>query len=195
LAAIGIFVATAAHASPILTVAAGNVVGTITVSADSTVAPVFDVTGAALGSVDEATTSEHLGAAVVNAPGGGTALLGSTTVAEALNLVFDFNSSTGVGSPEWIIPVSGSNLSPTVTDPALIGFLGSDFAHFAFVSSTPIISNEQQVGLALTYSLTTLNGTGAPVTGQAIPEPASLCLVGTGLLMAYRRRQSSKNRA
>ena len=89
-----------------------------------------------------------------------------------------------------LIGVSASGSGTTPTDLALLGFLGTDIAHFGLVSATP----NGETGATFVYNLVTLTGTGGPLSnGQAaIPEPASLCLVGTGLLMAYRRRQANK---
>jgi len=121
----------------------------------------------------------------------------SDVILEALDLTFDFNTSAGIGTPTWIIPVTGVALSPTVTDLALIGFLGNDLASFAFVSATEVFDDSEVpvlLGNVLAYSLTSISGTGEPLSngGAAIPEPASLCLVGSGLLMALRRRRASK---
>jgi hypothetical protein len=190
IAAIGVFMGTVAHAAPILTVTNGSVLATVTVTAAP---PVFTVAGLALGSVDEATTAEHLGTGVIDASAGTThaTLSSPATAGEAIDLVFLL--SPGLSDAEWLVNVSGTPLTG-ISDLALIGFAGADIAHFALVSSQPFIVDGTQVGTQFVYNLTTLNGTGAPVgSGQAaIPEPASLCLVGSGLLMALRRRRANK---
>lgn len=200
MAALGLLVATTVHAAPILVVSAGAITGTVFVPSDGVTPPTYDVRGTASGAVTEQTTSENLGTAVLNGsapPPSSDLTLGSTTLAEALDLLFNFSGSSGLGSFDWFIPVTGTALSPSVTDLALIGFVGGDAAHFANPVITAILGgdNETQVATLLQYQLVSLSGTGAPVTGQQVPEPASLCLVGSGLLMAYRRRQSNKNRA
>ena len=200
MATIGILVATTVHAAPIFTVTAGIITGTIFVPGDGVTPPTYDVRGTASGDVTEQTTSENLGTAFMDGsapPPSANVILGSTTVPEALDLLFDFASSSGLGTADWLVPVTGTAISPTVTDLALIGFLGADGAHFINPVITAILGedNVTQIATQLQYQLVTLSGTGAPVTGQEVPEPASLCLVGTGLLMAYRRRQSNKNRA
>lgn len=191
IAAIGVFMGTVAQAAPILTVDAGSVLATVSVTADPIV---FTVSGFAAGSVDEATTAEHLGTGVIDASAATlhATLISPATPGEAVDL--EFFLSAGLGDAEWLVNVAGTDLT-TISDLALIGFVGPNVAHFALVSNTPILVDDVQVGNQFVYNLVTLNGTGAPVGSggeTAVPEPASLCLVGSGLLMALRRRRANK---
>lgn len=107
-------------------------------------------------------------------------------------IAFTFNFGSSVfGGGTWSLLVAGAPIS--MTDPLLLPFLvANNVGQFTlFGDLLPIIDGEtqQQTGILATYRLDFI---AAPEDVSAVPEPATLALVGTGLAYAARRRRSKK---
>ncbi len=185
--AVALFSSTSAQAAPILIPDSDGVVGTV----------LFDLLGNPLAySVEGASGANVIDPAlltsgVVVATDSDTALFVDFGLDDAY--FFDFNFATSVfdASGLWTLVATGTPF--VATDPSLLPFIGDNVAQFAFLSATPFLDPETQelVGVFGTYSLEFI---AAQEDVTAVPEPASLTLVGLGLA-AMARRRAKKNQA
>ncbi|HKY23359.1 MAG TPA: PEP-CTERM sorting domain-containing protein [Vicinamibacterales bacterium] len=182
-----------AHAAPILFPSTGVINGTVVIPLADPTAVVYDVRGAAQVSVIEQSTLAPIGTANLFGsdpfPSDQLTLanLGST---EFLDFTFDFSTSTF--SPtfnEWNLSVVTGTPLTALTDPALIGFTGHNVAQFLIAGEgTFIFDNEQNpFALVVPYALNFILST--QPDNPAVPEPATIGLVATGLAVAARRRR------
>ncbi len=134
------------------------------------------------------------------APGNSAGTLtvpGSLTLNNTTNLAYELGDSLVVGASDKIVTTS-LTLDGVLNISALTGFgipAGAGFARYSLISYNALTANN---GLALgtnpggpfNYILgyTAGVGAGAGDVFLMIPEPASILLVGAGLLLARRRR-------
>lgn len=180
-----------AQAAPILVVTTDTVFGTVVldfVAGTETVT----ITGAGVAEVvDGAIVNDGVVSAdAAPAPGTDDALFFDLED-EALVFDFDLASSVGIGTPVWTLLVAGSGLTP-ITDPTLSAFLVANNTGLFSLFGDPVV-NTDQTGAPLSAVFTyTLESIAAPSQVQPIPEPATIGLVGMGILAAARARRARR---
>ena len=186
-------VAAPAQAAPILVPTTDTVLGTFLVDFVAGT-QTTTITGAAEADVFEGAVEVNSGAILAEdaqAPGALDALF-FDLVDEAL--LFDFNlaTSAGLGSPVWTLLVAGSAITP-IADPALAAFLvANNTATFALLGE-PIFTTDPETQAPLTATFTySLESIAAPTQVEPIPEPATIGLVGMGILAAARARRTRR---
>jgi PEP-CTERM motif len=189
--------ASSAQAASILFPLSGSIDGSVTILFADPSNPVYDVRGTAtVQVVDEFSNPVAVDFLLGSNPFPAASLfLLNLTNTEALDMTFNFASSTFSPSfpgPDWFVSqVIGTPLTG-VTDAGLAGFVGNDnVAHFGLLTpeGIPIFAGDQQIGLSFNYALISITNPDA----AAVPEPATLGLLGTGLVVAARRRRSKKS--
>jgi PEP-CTERM motif len=185
--AVALFSSTSAQAAPILIPDSDGVIGTVLF--DLIGNPLaYSVSGASVANVVDAVP---LTSGVIAAADTDTALFVDFGIDDAY--LFDFNFATSVfdASGLWTLVVAGTPI--IATDPSLLPFFGDNVGQFAFLSATPFLNPETQevIGIVANYSLEFI---AAQEDVTAVPEPATMTLVGLGLAAAARRR-AKKNQA
>jgi hypothetical protein len=149
---------------------------------------VIDLVGTAVGTVFDTVTSANLGNAVALSippdPGVGADLqmASATDPPAVLGISFVFASATISGE---LLMIPGTGTGVTSLNPTLAGFVGPVLGTFSFLSSTP---SEEPLGSFDSYQLVSIVGSDV----AAIPEPASLTLLGIGLVGAAVRRRKMR---
>ena len=110
---------------------------------------------------------------------------------EGLLFDFDLGSSVGLGTAVWTLLVGGTGLT-AITDPALVPFLVTNNTGLFALLGEPVITTDD-TGAPLTALFTySLESIVAPTQVEPIPEPATLGLVGMGILAAARARKARR---
>jgi len=190
---VGLAAAVPAQAAPILVPTSDTVIGTFLVDFVAGT-QTTTITGAAEADVFEGAVEVASGAILAedaSAPGALDALF-FDLLDEAL--LFDFNlaTSAGLGSPVWTLLVAGSALTP-IADPVLAAFLVADnLGTFALLGEPVfVIDEETQTPITATFTYS-LESIAAPTQVEPIPEPATIGLVGMGILAAARARRARR---
>lgn len=148
---------------------------------------VVDIEGTATGSVVDTVGPSNLGPAAATALVAPNVVELSTGTPAALNVTFNFASAIFADGGVLQIPGIGT---PVVLDSALAGFVGAVTGVFSFLQATPV---EDPLGSVDLYQLVAIIGPEPDVT--AVPEPASMTLVGLGIAAAAARRRARKRNA
>lgn len=187
--AVALFSSAPAQAAPILVTDTDAFVGTVIF--DLAFTPVFQAVGGA------STANINDGAVfITNGTISGVdndSALFSDLVDDAYQFDFNFASSAfDFGAGVWTLAVTGN--AAVTTDAALLAFLGDNLGQFSVIELVPFIDGEtqQQIGVIGTFALDFI-ASQEEVT--AVPEPATLTLVGLGLAVAARRRAKKNNQA
>ena len=186
--AVALFASTPAQAAPIITTADDGL--TSAVVFDALGNPVFfaGITGVTIVTVSDGGPPTALG--VVAAADADTGLFIELPTGDDI-LAFDFLFGTSSFSPTgvWTLAAVGAPL--VLADPAYIPFVGLDLAQFSILGELlPIFENDILIGYVGNFALDFI---AAPEAPAEVPEPATLGLLGTGILMAVRRRRAKKN--
>lgn len=128
-----------------------------------------------------------------NNPGGDAALFASVSLSGATGAQFDIVAGTGGGGSFLYDPSAGDLLVDIVLTGLTTG--GSGFLDAMNGSSGGLFSRAHDFGTGFTNSglVTGFNLTSAPPPPPGIPEPATLSLMGIGLIgacVARRRRKA-----
>ena len=181
--AVALFASAPAQAAPILVTDTNDVVGTVVF--DLAFTPVFYA-------VSGASTATIVDGVPVNA--GIIDTLGDPDSAAFVDLglddiyAFDFIFATSVfdfDAEVWSLIVNGTPLF--ATDPALLAFAGDNLGRFTLLGVLPILEPETQQALGFIGTFA-LDSIASQEDVTAVPEPATLTLVGLGLAAAARRR-------
>ena len=184
--AVALFTSAPAQAAPILVTDSSGVVGAVFF--DLAANPVF--MNLAAGGASGATVSDGavITSGIIAVSDTDSALFVDFGVDDAF--LFDFNFATSVFAANlWSVVVNGAPIF--LTDPALVPFAGANLGQFSLLSLDPFFDTgtQQQIGFVGLYKLDFIAAQGA----TPIPEPATLGFVGTGILLAIRRRRSKRN--
>jgi len=193
--------ASSAQAASILFPLSGSIDGTVSFLFADPSNPIYDVRGSAtVQVVDESSNPIAVDFLLGGSPFPAASLfLTNLTVSEALDMTFNFASSTfnpTFPGPDWFVSqVIGTPLTG-ITDPGLAGFVGNDnVARFGLLTpdGTPIFdANQVVIGLTFNYALLSITN---PDDTAAVPEPATLSLLGAGLVVAARRRYAGSKKS
>lgn len=193
--------ASSAQAASILFPLAGSIDGSVTFLFADPSNPIYDVRGqATVQVVDELSNPVAVDFLLGGNPFPAASLfLVNLAVNEALDITFNFASSTfnpSFPGPDWFVSqVIGTPLTG-VTDPGLAGFVGNDnVARFGLLTpeGIPIFAGDEQIGLSFNYALISITNPDDDMA--AVPEPATLSLLGAGLVMAARRRRAGSKKS
>ena len=195
LCAAGVLGGAQAQAAPILTPTTDGVVSSILF--DTSFNPII------FGGISGGSPADVIDGATTVATGGVAADIATDVETDNLYFLdfvddlivfdFDFTSSVFSAGGIWTLPAVGTQLIGG-SDPALLPFIGTNAAQFSvFGDPVPVFGQEQEiVGFIVTYSLDSIS---AREDIAAVPEPATLGLVATGMVMAARRRRASRKSA
>ncbi len=182
---IGLLTGASAQAAPILVTDTPTVIGTVIFNFSDPGATVYDIRGTATTQAFDGATP--LGSGLLagsDDPAPQNNVLYTNLVTDLMGFSFDFSTSIFTDNL-WTVAVTGFPILGS--DPAFASFVGADLAQLSLLSSE-IIGGEQPIGLIANYSLNFI--VGPEQQPAAVPEPATLGLVGTGVVMAIRRRRS-----
>ena len=187
---VGLVASAPVQAATILLPTTDTVVGTFAVDF---IAGTTTVTIAGAAAADIEVDGVPANSGVINAdalPGTEDALF-FDLVDEALQFDFNLATSVGLGTGVWTLLAAGSPLSP-IGDPALAAFLAPDNLALFSILGDPIFvpgQDGQTIAAIFNYSLQSIT---APEQVAPIPEPATIGLVGMGILAAARARRTRR---
>jgi len=190
---VGLMASAPAQAAPILVTSADTVLGTFTVDLVAGTQTVVIACASPADVLDGAVVvnSGVIDASSPAAPGTLDALF-FDLVDEALLFDFDLATAAGLGTPSFAVLAAGSALLP-ITDPALAAFLAPDNIALFLLLGDPLFTLDPETQLPIaavfTYALESIT---APTQVEAIPEPATIGLVGMGILAAARARRTRR---
>ena len=189
---IGVMASTAAYAAPILVTTSDGVIGTFTVDFVASTTTTT-ITGASPADVNNPAPVISGVITADAAPADDDALF-FDLVDQLVLFDFDLASSAGLGTPVWTLLVGGSAATP-ISDPALMAFLVPNNTGLFTLLGEPIFTTDEQgapISAVFTYALDSI---AAPTQVEPIPEPATLGLVGMGILAAARSRKARRKNA
>ena len=186
---VGLMASAPAQAAPILVPTTDTVLGIFaidTVAGTQTVT----ITGAALADIVDGVVVNS-GVIDADGPPATDDAVFFDLVDEALLFDFDLASAVGLGTGSFSVLVAGSAITP-ITDPALTAFLVANNTGFFSLLVEPVITTDEQGALLTALFTYSLDSIAAPTQVEAIPEPATIGLVGMGILAAARARRSRR---
>jgi hypothetical protein len=188
---VGLVASAPVQAATILLPTTDTVVGTFAVdfiAGTTTVA----ISGAAAADIEVDGVTANSGLIDADALPGTADALFFDLVDEALQFDFNLATSVGLGTGVWTLLAAGSPLSP-IGDPALAAFLATDNSALFTLLGEPVFTTDpetqQTLSALFTYSLESIT---APAQVAPIPEPATIGLVGMGILAAARARRTRR---
>src|SRR5688500_9462915 len=189
---VGLMASAPAQAAPILVPTTDTVLGTFAVDFVAGTQTVVIVGAAPADVVDGVVVNS--GVIDADSPAAPSTLdaLFFDLVDEALLFDFDLATAAGLGTPSFTVLAAGSALLP-ITDPALAAFLAPDNIALFLLLGDPLFTLDPETQLPIaavfTYALESIT---APTQVEAIPEPATIGLVGMGILAAARARRTPR---
>jgi hypothetical protein len=151
------------------------------------------ITGAALGDVVDGAVVNS-GIVSADAVPGTTDALFFDLVDEALQFDFNLATQSGLGTGMFTVLAAGTPLT-AINDPSLAEFLVPNNTALFLILGEPVFTFDPQTQAPLsalfTYSLESIT---SPTQVQPIPEPATMGLVGMGILAAARSRHARRKK-